>query len=37
VEPWTRTWWVQIENSRGRAGWSNEPESFDGKDALGAP
>jgi hypothetical protein len=35
VEAWTRTWWVQIENSSGRVGWSNEPESFDGRNAIG--
>jgi hypothetical protein len=32
VERSLTTWWVQIENSRGRVGWSNEPESFDGKN-----
>jgi hypothetical protein len=28
-------WWVQLRNSRGQTGWSNEPEKFDGKDRLG--
>ena len=27
-------WWVQIRNTRGQVGWTNEPEKFDGKDAL---
>jgi hypothetical protein len=30
-------WWVQIRNAQGQTGWTNEPEKFDGKDALGHP
>jgi len=29
------TWWVSIRNVRGQTGWTNEPEKFNGKDALG--
>jgi hypothetical protein len=29
------TWWVEIRNTRGQTGWTNEPEKFDGKDFLG--
>jgi hypothetical protein len=35
VEPPRRVWWVQIKNARGQTGWTNAPEKFDGKDALG--
>jgi hypothetical protein len=34
VEP-KRVWWVQLKNSRGQIGWSAEPDTFDGRDALG--
>jgi hypothetical protein len=35
VEPWQSVWWVQIRNSRGQVGWTNEPAKFANKDALG--
>ena len=35
VEQWTAQWWVQIRNRSGKVGWTNQPEKFDGKDALG--
>jgi hypothetical protein len=35
VEPSTTMWWIQIRNAEGRVGWTNEPDAFDGKDALG--
>ena len=35
VERPQRTWWVSIRNMRGQVGWTNEPEQFSGKDALG--
>jgi len=28
-------WWVQVKNANGRIGWTNQPEMFDNKDALG--
>src|SRR5579864_2318613 len=27
-------WWVQVRNKAGAVGWTNEPDKFDGKDAL---
>jgi uncharacterized damage-inducible protein DinB len=35
VEPWQFEWWVQIREASGRIGWTQEPEKFDNKDALG--
>jgi len=35
VEPWMFEWWVQIRNAAGTVGWTNEPDKFDNKDALG--
>jgi len=35
VEPWRFEWWVQIRNAAGRVGWTNEPDKFENKDALG--
>jgi len=35
VEQPQRVWWVQIRNAKGQTGWTNEPDKFDGKDALG--
>ena len=37
VVPERRAWWVYVRNAAGLAGWTNEPDRFDGKDALGAP
>src|SRR5262252_2487306 len=31
-----QVWWVSIRNAKGQVGWTNEPDKFDGKDALGA-
>jgi len=31
------SWWVQLKNSKGQVGWTNQPDKFDGKDALGSP
>jgi hypothetical protein len=28
-------WWIQIRNSDGQVGWTDEPDKFDGKDAFG--
>jgi len=28
-------WWVQVRNADGLIGWTDEPDKFDGKDALG--
>jgi beta propeller repeat protein len=28
-------WWVQIKNSLGQVGWTNQPYDFDGNDACG--
>jgi len=28
-------WWVQIRNEQGQAGWTSEPEKFDGKSTVG--
>jgi hypothetical protein len=30
-------WWVQVKNAKGQIGWTNQPERFDNKDALGGP
>ena len=27
-------WWVQIRNSRGQVGWTNEPDKFAGSYAF---
>jgi hypothetical protein len=27
------TWWVQVRNTQGQIGWTNEPEKFDGRTA----
>ncbi|HEU4891659.1 MAG TPA: hypothetical protein VFT47_08915 [Vicinamibacterales bacterium] len=35
LEHWKSQWWVQIRNRSGKVGWTNQPEKFDGKDALG--
>jgi len=35
VERPQRVWWVQIRNAQGQTAWTNEPDKFDGKDALG--
>jgi hypothetical protein len=35
VEQWKSEWWVQVQNRSGKVGWINQPEKFDGKDALG--
>jgi hypothetical protein len=29
------TWWVQIETSSGRVGWTDQPQNFGNKDACG--
>jgi hypothetical protein len=34
VEKSTTEWWVQLRTRQGLVGWTNEPEKFDGKDAL---
>jgi hypothetical protein len=34
VEKSQTAWWVQLRNSKGRVGWTNQPNKFDGKDAL---
>jgi hypothetical protein len=28
-------WWVQIRNAKGQIGWTDEPEKFGNKDAVG--
>jgi hypothetical protein len=35
VEQPARIWWVQIQDSRKRVGWTDEPAAFDGKDVFG--
>jgi hypothetical protein len=35
VEQPTSVWWVRIRNGRGEVGWTDEPQKFDRKDALG--
>lgn len=30
----TYVWWVKVRDASGREGWTDEPEAFDGKDAL---
>lgn len=35
VEKSQTEWWVQVRNRLGRTGWTDQPEKFDGKDALG--
>jgi hypothetical protein len=34
IEPAQAEWWVQVRNRSGAVGWTNEPDKFDGKDAL---
>ncbi|HEX4566147.1 MAG TPA: hypothetical protein VH138_05920, partial [Vicinamibacterales bacterium] len=34
VEKADTEWWVQVRNRLGLVGWTNEPEQFDGKDAI---
>jgi hypothetical protein len=34
VEKPQSVWWVQIRNTRGQVGWTDETDKFDGKDAL---
>lgn len=36
VEPTQWAWWVQVKNKSGQVGWTNQPQKFDGKDALGS-
>jgi hypothetical protein len=36
IERPTRTWWVQIRNANGQVGWTDRPQDFANKDALGA-
>ncbi len=36
VVKWPKqVWWVQIKNAKGHIGWTNRPDKFNGKDALG--
>jgi len=35
VEKGQVEWWVQIRNATGRVGWTDEPEAFEGKNAIG--
>jgi hypothetical protein len=35
VERSQTEWWVQVRSRSGRLGWTNEPEKFDGKSAIG--
>ena len=35
VEQPKQVWWVQIKNEKGQIGWTNKPNKFDRKDALG--
>jgi hypothetical protein len=30
-----QVWWVQIKNAKGQIGWTNRPDKFNRKDALG--
>jgi hypothetical protein len=32
VAPWKSVWWIQVRNSKGQTGWTNEPEKFGNKD-----
>jgi len=34
VEKSQTAWWVQLRNSKGQVGWTNQPEKFGGKDAI---
>jgi len=34
VEETQAVWWVQLRNSKGQIGWTNQPDKFDGKDAI---
>lgn len=33
--PVSVTWWVKVRNSAGQIGWTDDPDAFAGKDALG--
>jgi hypothetical protein len=35
VERSTTVWWIQVKNAAGKVGWTNEPQAFDRKDAIG--
>lgn len=35
VERSQTEWWVHLRTRSGRLGWTNEPEKFDGKSAIG--
>lgn len=35
VERPQTVWWVQVRNARGQVGWTDAPDKWDGKDALG--
>ena len=35
VERSQTEWWVNVRTRAGRLGWTNEPEKFDGKSAIG--
>jgi hypothetical protein len=35
IEKSETEWWVQVRNRSGTVGWTNEPEQFDGKNAIG--
>jgi hypothetical protein len=35
VEQPVSVWWIQLKNKAGSIGWTNEPDKFDNKDALG--
>ncbi len=30
-------WWVQVRNAKGQAGWTNQPDRFDGKSVTAGP
>jgi hypothetical protein len=34
VERSQTVWWVEVRNAAGNVGWTQEPDKFDGKDAL---
>jgi hypothetical protein len=34
VQETQAVWWVQLRNAKGQTGWTNQPEQFDGKDAI---
>jgi hypothetical protein len=35
IEKPKSVWWVQIRNSRGQTGWTDQPDSFSNKGACG--